>query len=182
MKTHCMIDLETLGTSPGSVIMSIGAVAFNQEHTVGVFYSNISVNSCVNAGMVVDAGAIKFWMTQTKQGTREDLFINPRGLREVLHDFTAWWKASDCEWLWSHGSNFDTVHLDVAYRMAGYGDFRPWPFRGVRDTRTLFSLAKTMNNPPRDPEGKHNALADALYQVLQVRGAYAVLGQQLESN
>jgi len=180
MKTHCMIDIETLGTAPGSVIVSLGAAAFTQTQAHETFYANISINSCLNAGMVVDAGALKFWMTQASQGNRDDLFVNPRGLREVLHDFTAFWKEANCQWLWSHGSDFDTVLLGVAYSMAGYDYFRPWTHRSIRDTRTLFSLAKKMEHLPRDPSDKHNALTDALYQVRQVQAAYEALGQQLE--
>lgn len=180
MKTHCMVDLETLGTAPGSVIVSLGAVAFNQENAMAYFYANISINSCLNHGMVVDAGALKFWMTKASQENRDDLFVNPRGLREVLHDFNAFYKAANCCWLWSHGSTFDIGHLGIAYGLAGYNDYRPWLFRNVRDTRTLFSLAKGMQHPFRGKGDKHNALADAIYQVGQVQEAYRALGQFIE--
>ena len=181
MKTHCMVDLETLGTLPGSVIVSIGAVAFQQSEKIGLFYTNVSIKSCLNAGMVVDAGAIKFWMTVATQETRDDLFREPRGLKEALHEFNDFWRRNECNWIWSHGAGFDVPLLDVAYDLAGYGDFRPWAFRNARDTRTIYSLLPFGKPTMPLQSRKHNALADAEYQAESVRAAYRELGKELEA-
>ena len=179
---HCMIDLETLGTLPGSVIMSLGAVAFNQGRDEANFYTNIGINSCLNTGMVVDAGAIKFWFTQTTQEARGVLFTGLVGLREALHSFNEFWKTNNCKWLWSHGLNFDVPHLDVAYGLAGYNEFRPWGFRECRDTRTIFSLLPGGKAPEvTRHSGQHNALSDAVYQAELVRRAYVQLGREMEA-
>jgi 3' exoribonuclease, RNase T-like len=179
MKTHCMVDLETLGTLPGSVIVSIGAAAFDQHGIRGVMYSNVSIDSCLAAGLIVDGGALEFWLRQTDDAARKALFASPpRGLRESLAAFTAFYQHFNCEWLWCHGANFDVPLLDVAYSVTGHTEWRPWRFRNLRDTRTLYSLlpSSVVFGPQAD---KHNALADAEYQARCVIEAYIRLGKEL---
>ena len=57
-----MIDLETLGIQPGSVIRSIGAVVFDPvTNTLGsTFYQNICADSCKKAGLTTDPDTIKW--------------------------------------------------------------------------------------------------------------------------
>lgn len=64
---HIMIDLETMGTRPGSAILSIGACSFDpnwlggsdSDHEPGearrTFYQNITLASCLDAGLTIDA-------------------------------------------------------------------------------------------------------------------------------
>lgn len=180
VKLHCMVDLETLGTASNSVIMAIGAVTFNQHELLTRFYTNVSVDSCLAHGLVVDGGAVKFWLMEADNKARAALYESPvRGLRDALSAFTSFYQACQCNWLWSHGANFDEPVLGFAYQMV-YGRFRPWAFRGVRDTRTLFELAGGKIPVPRGDD-KHNALADSEWQALCVQKAHELLGKELES-
>lgn len=179
MKRHCMLDLESLGTATDSLIVAIGAVAFTADKVWEKFYTNVSIDSGLGFGLNVDAGAIKFWMLEASPQNRLDLFDQPRGLRESLSAFTTFYQQNDCHWLWSHGANFDEPMLRSSYK-AVYGNFVPWAFRGVRDTRTLFALAGGSIPVPRDTE-KHNALADAEYQAACVQAAYMMLGKEMET-
>ena len=180
MAKHIMLDLECLATKSNSVIVSIGAVAFNLENVMDSFYRNVSIDSCLTNGLVVDQGSLKFWLLHTTQDARQSLFSpTPVGLREALSAFTCFFQQAGGNWLWSHGSNYDIPILASAYN-AIYGNWVPWDFRKTRDTRTLYSLL-----PPgvtRLPRGddKHNALADANYQALCVQKAYHLLGKEME--
>lgn len=170
---------ETLGTSPGSVIMSLGAVAFGRAGVTGRFYQTISIQSCLKAGLLVDGGALKFWLTETEEHVRTALFQGSLGLRDALHSFNGFWNEQGGKWLWAHGASFDIPMLNVAYRAAGYGDFVPWKFRDERDTRTFYSLlpAGRVNVIRRTPA--HHALYDATFQAECVIKAYSDLGLQL---
>lgn len=179
MKPHCMVDLETLGTRSNSVIIAIGAVTFNAKEILEKFYTNVSVDSGLKHGLNVDQGAIKFWLTDADDRARRRLYDPPpRGLRDALSYFTTFYLNTGSDWLWSHGANFDEPVLRASYN-AVYGEFVPWAFRNVRDTRTLYALAGGKLSVERGDD-KHDALADAVYQAKCVQKAYEILGKELE--
>src|SRR4051812_3766510 len=64
-----MIDLETLGTLPGSVILSIGAVAFDELSVApgAGFYKVISTISCESCGLTKDEATEKWWLDQGEE-------------------------------------------------------------------------------------------------------------------
>lgn len=68
MITNIMLDLETLGTCPGSVILQIGAVRSNNglERT-------ITIDSCLRAGLTVDGDTIGWWLRQSEAARRASL-------------------------------------------------------------------------------------------------------------
>ena len=59
-----MVDIETLGVSNNSVILSLAAVEFNKStgETGKKFYKKISIESCLEAGLVIDADTLQWWM------------------------------------------------------------------------------------------------------------------------
>jgi len=53
--TDIMLDLETMGTSPTSAIVSIGAVKFSPEGGVtDDFYARIHLPDAVDSGLTLD--------------------------------------------------------------------------------------------------------------------------------
>lgn len=66
MYNHVMLDLETYGTRPNSVILAIGAVAFNPSSPkLGPeFYSVINYKSSLTAGLLADLATIEWWSRQ----------------------------------------------------------------------------------------------------------------------
>jgi exodeoxyribonuclease VIII len=69
-------------------------------------------------------------------------------------------------YVWSHGSNFDIVILENAYKAIGQAAW--WKYSNVRDTRTLFDLAEHKYVS----KGGHDALDDAMRQAEAVAYAY----------
>ena len=61
---NVMLDLETLGTSPGCIILSIGAVFFDKNGLGQEFYQTIDVQSSIDAGLTMSGGTFKWWMGQ----------------------------------------------------------------------------------------------------------------------
>lgn len=191
--THVMVDIETMGNRSKAAIVSIGAVKFDpsSEGLGDQFYCLVDLQSCLNAGLEVDASTIMWWLNQSPEA-REAL--NPRDrwgisrrcfdLRDALTQLGEWFSApSGVTYIWGHGATFDPVILSNAYWALGMR--APWSFRDVRDTRTLFDLSG-----PVPTEGlligdsdlvEHHALYDAKKQALMVQFAYKKLnvGAQL---
>lgn len=177
---HIMIDIETLGARPGSVIASIGAVAFDpvagsiDDEGLSVF---IDLADAEKSGLRVESGTFSWWMRQS-EAARAGTFA--AGLRRIplvsaLAMLNGYCRAKDGTFVWSHGSNFDLVLLDAAYFICGFA--ASWKFWDARDTRTIYGL--TGINPKDYFEAgatAHKAIDDARAQARAVIAAYAKLG------
>ena len=62
---HLMLDIETFGTTPGCVVLSIGAVEFDLDGIKGEFHAHIDVDSSTALGLKVDARTEKRWLEQS---------------------------------------------------------------------------------------------------------------------
>ena len=62
MNTHIMVDIETLGTSPKSVIFSIAAIKIKSNKIAGEFIAHPSIESGLELGFKVQADTLKWWM------------------------------------------------------------------------------------------------------------------------
>lgn len=166
---HCMIDLETWGVTPGCMIRSMGAQVFELDGPVGgKFYANILEDN----RFFKETSTAEWWSKQSAEA--QEIFTkNPKPLGKVLEEFSVGFKDAGCQFIWSHGSIFDIVLLEHAYRVIGFEI--PWHHRSVRDTRTWYQA----NN--FDPKSvifqgvKHNALDDACHQVRCVQAAYRMM-------
>ena len=169
-KCHLMIDLETLGTKSNAVILSVGAVLFDLEGNIeALMHRGINIDSCLRVGLEVDGGTIEFWLKQSKENIDKLMNVSRLSLNEVLNEL-AFLNLYQSEWyIWSHGSNFDTVLLENAYKAVGQKVW--WKYNNVRDTRTLFDLA----NYKYVAKGGHDALDDARNQAKAVCEAYLKL-------
>jgi len=174
MAIHAMIDLETLGTRPDGVILSIGGVKFdpNSDKIYDEFHYRLEVDEQIDRGRSVDEGTVEWWGKQPAEVVEAAFGNEGRiSIDEFLDVFKRWCVSADT--FWSQGPTFDMVMLENLYLQ--YGKHYPWSFWQVRDSRTLFSVCK------EDPRKKiqndlHNALADAYYQSKAIQIAYKELG------
>jgi hypothetical protein len=165
---HVMLDLETLGTRPGSVILSIGAVFFDLDGKTGeTFYRNIDPQTCLDVGLTVDPQTKAWWMRQS-DAARDALKIDRKSLAEVARDFASFFRAGG-EFVWAQGATFDPPLWEAAGLAVGRS--APWRFWNARDTRTVYDICGfDYKSMPR--EGVfHNALDDCLTQVKAVAAA-----------
>jgi hypothetical protein len=171
---NVMFDVETWGTRPGCAIRSVGAVVFDPfSRDIGdEFYSNVSDESCVMAGLHVEDGTRDWWEKQSKQA-QDALLVDPAGIYVVVQQFHQWFRKQRGVFIWSQGANFDVVIWDaVAHRL---GQRPPWKFYDVRDTRTAYEMARFDPRTVRRSGTYHNALDDARHQAECVQRAYARL-------
>lgn len=158
-----MVDIETLGISPRSYILSIGACTMDGSCTF-----NEVVGRFGQQDRDIDVDTVHWWSEQSKEA-REVLRHSkqsPTSLHTALILFDDWLKSLNYETIWSHGATFDLVILDDAYRQRSLTT--PWKYWQARDTRTLIDTAKLLVGSDCKPERlgiHHNALDDALFQA-----------------
>jgi hypothetical protein len=175
-----MVDLETLGTVPGFVILSIGAVAFDEQglHSQE-FYSVIHRPSCEEAFLTVCPRTEKWWEDkepEAREVLEQSLELTmSQPLKAVLERFNFYlgrFGGRQNVRLWGNGSDFDNAGLACAYDAV---EAQPgWSFWNNRCYRTLKNLAPEVE---MEREGTyHNALDDArsqarhLLRILEARG------------
>lgn len=171
--THVMLDLETFGTAPGSVIRSIGAVVFDLDGNIGnEFYANIDSETCREAGLTVDPKTVAWWAKQSREA-QNSLLVNPQSLGFVVADFHGWF-ITNGDWhtrVWSQGANFDPALWEAA--ALAVKELVPWKFYNVRDTRTAYEIGKFDDKTIAREGTYHNALDDCKHQVRCVAAAIA---------
>lgn len=167
-----MVDGETLGVKPGSVLLSWGAVAFDPLIRLGdrakghnFFYRNIDIMSCLTAGLKIEEDTVEWWRDQSAEA-REAMREKQMTLFVAVKEFLAWatsvreLKASiDGTPLektelrfWAKGPIFDFGIFEAAARAVG--EPVPWRYYEPRDVRTiktgreLFDRAAATKLPP----------------------------------
>ena len=173
---HMMIDIETLGTDPGAVIMSMAAVPFSLDgkRKEGKLWT-IDIQSQLDEGLFISGETLTWWIGQKPELLSRQV-KDSVPLRHALARFAQYIETERSSSLWSHGSTFDIPILGMAYRIVDFNV--PWSYRGVRDTRTLFWLARLKGWDPvyaETPNDKHDPKADAHRQITQVLAALAVI-------
>lgn len=168
-----MVDLETLGTRPGSVIVSVGAVFFSASEPKPLgeeFYTIINVPSQINLMMETDPEVMDWWTKQSPevQKVLDDAVLpEAPSIKQVLARFSMWVKkfaASDKVQIWGNGANFDNVLLREAYNYADMD--APWNWYNDRCYRTLKNLPAAKGTTLQRLGMHHNALDDAKTQAL----------------
>ena len=171
-----MIDLETLGTDPGCVVLSIGAVVFGPSGTGAEFHRVLSVDQQVKAGMRIDPDTHIWWEQQSDDAKKTLLEAHAKEDRLIydLIDFSVWVESTvglgRRANIWGNGAEFDNSILGALYKKMGLK--KPWAYGESRCYRTLKNLRQI--DLPTRPEGNvfHNALDDAR---LQAQHAVALL-------
>lgn len=176
--TNVMLDIETYGLTPGSVIKSIGAVKFGicpktGEHEItDRFYHRIDAQSCVRAGLTLDAATVEWWLAQSDDA-RGEMTKPGEPLVYVLQSFEFWLgrvEAANLE-IWGNGAPFDNVLLQSAYKAGNVPAC--WTNMQSRCYRTVKNANKDLPIDPYRLRTHHNALDDAESQALHLMAIWA---------
>lgn len=166
---HIMVDLETLGTEPGSVIVTLAAVEFGGTpgRILNTFVRHIRPDSCEEAGLRCNAATALWWIKQSEdarrrleQGQKEAVTLD-----QALKDF-GWWLPGKRKqrFIWGNGASFDCALLAAAFRAAKKD--LPWTYANERCYRTIKALHPDI---PMERQGvHHDALDDATSQALHL--------------
>lgn len=135
-----MIDIETLGLVPNTVVLSCAAIALEEDHRVkSALNLTISIEEQLELGRIIDGGTLQWWCGEQRvknPGAFEAAFApRDRNIRtaEYLLDGLEE-QARPCEEVWSKGPAFDQVILDSLAKDLGRRPF--CSYREVRDVRT----------------------------------------------
>jgi len=165
---NIMLDIETLGTSSNSIIVSIAAVAFNfKDDITEDLLLNCSPKSSKALGMVSDADTVQWWAEQPAE-VRNAWMVDQRPITDALTTLSEFagtqWK--NVVW-WSNGMNFDFPVLEWSYKAATIPV--PWKYWNLRDVRTVYSVFD-LNFREFPRVGKyHNAIDDCKTQIAALK-------------
>ena len=163
---HFSLDLETLGTAPSSVVVSLGMCYFDKSGIGETISFACPIQEQLDRGRTVTKGTLDFWFEQDR-AVREAVFKNP--VQVPLSMVPSLLKAridsitqGEEFRVWVKGMNFDPPIIEDICRQEGCDS--PVPYWAWRDVRTLTDLVK---KPPRDEEELplHSAIHDAIYQA-----------------
>jgi len=169
-----MLDLETLGTRPECVILTLGAVKFDpfsmKEPGPGL-YVRPNVDEQIAKGREVQEDTMLWWMDQSEDVREEALGEEGRiSVEQMYKELNRFLVGVNT--IWCQGPVFDIAILENLYRQ--YGWPTPWQFWQISDSRTVFK----MHGDPRvkGKVGLHNALEDCVSQATAVQQVYKKLG------
>lgn len=170
---NIMVDVETLGVTPDSIILSIAAVKFEfGSDKYEPFSINLDPKSSKALGMVSDPETVSWWREQSPEALAA-FMKNPVDVKEGMAQFIDWvgpeWRKMI--W-WANGANFDYPVLEWTMRAC---EFKyPWKYWNCRDARTLYSLCDiNMKTYPRVGV-HHNAIDDCLTQIKALKECMGV--------
>lgn len=181
-----MIDIETFGASPNSIILQIGAVGFAQDGMDPGFYTDVTTEDQVHLGRKADPSTVAWWLDKTTSEARVSVFerrtIDTKSLYDsltTLNEYIRSYLINDThnntkhDKLWANSPTFDLVIIRNAMEMCGITP--AWKYWHEADVRTLkfidgISQGKEFKKIPTMFESgiAHNALDDAKTQALYV--------------
>ena len=168
-----MLDIETLGTQPDTVILTVGAIKFNPASDAEPFdglYCRLDVNEQLRMGRSVDDSTLEWWNSQKQDVRNEALSDEDRtGLLQFTKELNR--AVVGVSEIWAQGPTFDFTILENLYKQLGVPV--PWHYWQIRDSRTLFKVVGEPRIPGRDQA--HNALADCYYQARGIQQIYKQL-------
>lgn len=172
-----MIDLETMGTSPRTAVMSMAAMPFELGGPVqGIelakacsFYRRIDLRGQQRD---LNADTLYWWLGRSDEARKDVVEGEKVSLVAALIDFRNWFNDLHAhgpfEGVWSHGASFDLALLADAYKQ--YHLENPIDYRHERCTRTVYALFGDYRKE-LSTGTHHNALDDAYVQILALRRA-----------
>jgi hypothetical protein len=172
---HVMVDIETLATKTNAVIPQISAVRFCPitGETFDEFDIKISIQSCLDLGLIIQESTLKFWLRQ--EDDAREVVLNPKNklvefdIKSALTAFRMF--LSNCGGgsnvkLWGNGPSFDASKLKYCYD--AIKETTPWKYYNERCVRTIVAFNPEFKNTLEFTGIKHNGIDDCKHQVKYV--------------
>lgn len=163
---HVSFDLETLGTDPDSLILSIGAVAFTENELLSATEYYPTIESQQTYGARASHRTLNWWLQQSAearmaliQDERSAVSDELLALTDHLASF-----GPDIN-VWGNSANFDLAILN--FHLGRNGIDTPWKFwneRCLREAKRHYPEVEVVKS-----EQPHEALADALAQAQTIQ-------------
>lgn len=174
---HVCVDLETLATVPGAVVLEIGAVAFDldvPEEEWLRFSREVAMRAPDQQERVIDVDTLDWWTKRAKEGAVIPGLSAGMDLADAVRAFFEWFRqheAEDCR-VWAWGMDFDFGILKNAADQIG--EKLPWRYNNQRCARTLCQELGVS----REGEVTHEACWDAVQEARAVVAALSSLRRE----
>ncbi len=171
-----MIDIETLGTGPRSIVLSIGAVNFSDQGPLdqGIFLP-LDIDQQIAMGCDGTQSTLLWWMEQSEEARRKSFCKDRLHLPDAYGHLKRY--VADVQQFWAKGPQFDMVTLENVFK----GAPPLWKYNTVRDMRTLQSECGLDGwAPPRWEGVAHDPCSDCMFQIHVVLEARRRMRQGLE--
>lgn len=155
-----MLDFKTLDVAECPVILSMGAVVFNENEIVDCIYEKIDQQSCLELGCTISDDTIAWWDKQS-EAAKTAAFGGTTNIGYAMGMLVDFYKKHDCEEIWSAGALTDIRWTNNI--LIKLGMEKPWKFYKEMCFRTF-----RIYMPQFDFEKSgtvHNALDDAINQA-----------------
>jgi hypothetical protein len=164
---HFMIDLETMGTRPYSIIASIGVVQFNllTGELGAEFHKTIDRRSCLDVGLTEDRETIEWWKNQSKE-VRDQLYKYNVYLPYALKQLKVWltkYSTNGDFYVWGNSAAFDLGLITQACEKCNLPV--PWKYWQECCCRTIVMLNPTIKEKTIKPKGAHHPIIDCKFQI-----------------
>ena len=159
MKNKLMVDCETLDIGERPVLLSIGAVVFNDQQIQDYFEYFINKETAISEGFTVSQSTLDWW-DQQDPDARAYAFNGEGDIQEALKALV---QLNECTEIWSKGSLADIRWINNA--LDYFGIERPWKYYKEFCFRTLLKSVPKFDMPFVGMP--HNALDDAIHQAKQ---------------
>lgn len=174
-----MLDIESLGQSPGGVVTSVAITRFVPVtgEITDEFKVNIDIQSSLNLGLTVDGSTLGFWFNPEQRGALSAMLDDAKPVSEAISLIRRFANTYDTKreaFWWANGANFDFGLLEQVFRAEKNGKsvHLPWKYRHLLDMRTIRQIM-AYEGPPEWFDGtmfnSHDALEDCRRQVLMVK-------------
>ena len=175
-----MIDLETLGSSEGSIILSVAMKAFRLDGAKPVkdfcYSQHISVLSSLMQHLHSDFATEEWWAKQSEdaktslfEGQKNALQVG--GVMRLIHDVLQTYNDTYQLYLWGRGvGSYDLPILDsVMKKVVGEGYKTPWNYWAAMDVRSVVGFCKECGMETERANTPHDAMADVEKQIVEVQ-------------
>lgn len=160
-----MIDVETLGTDHGKVIVQIGwAHARNVWGGIETGGVNVDPDSCIKEGGKMDVDTVEWWILHGGAEAYGSTMPNRVGIQSALLRLQGAILKFSPKTIWVSAPTFDFTGLKFYYDALGMS--MPWSFRQERCFRTFREeIPGALDRQPSDAGLAHNAKDDAEFQL-----------------
>ncbi len=155
-----MLDFETLDVGECPVILSMGAVVFNDDGPVVSLFVKIDQQSCVSIGCTISQATLDWWGQQSNEAL-QNTFGGTAEINNAMLKLVQLYEDFECREIWSRGALADIRWANNILEKLNID--KPWKYWQEMCFRTFLKMSPTVDLEFSGTQ--HNALDDALHQV-----------------
>ena len=181
-----MLDIETLGTEPDSIITELGIYTFskNESYTPASLHCRIGITGQIRAGRTISSSTLKWHFEKTAVNFLEYIDADKSNIDDALSALKLFVEAEKrkmpgCKiYIWANSPIFDIIILKDLYKSLGYPIEETifnedlFEYQTIMDYRTIakliekedLDLIKQEVESESEEGSSHNALYDAIHQ------------------